>query len=358
MPKHYKRKYLETSVVDAAYDRMRQVFETFDTVRVDFSGGKDSLVCVVIARDVARELGKLPVLVAHRDYEFIPDSIIEFVQSVGKVEGIDLRILALAQESHSFILGQTAKLIKFDPNRRPWFRDPPEGAILQRPGDPIVTGENLNTILADRLDHQGRVAAVVGLRAGESLTRMRACLAKKVLNWQSVTDHKATTLVKPIYDWSENDIFKFLFEKDVPYCSIYDRQFYVQGEELRTSTPLHSEKAKRLRHWAEYEPVFYDRLLQYFPEAEVQARYWVEHRQGLKVLQDEYKDLGWAGCRKYIHEHMDPSKKVAAFKLYRRYRMSARKRPGAYRAEDCLAQLISGRLHRATTVRKTKEPAV
>lgn len=49
------RQELETDVFTAARQRMAYVYEVFETVVVSWSGGKDSSVCLELAREAARD---------------------------------------------------------------------------------------------------------------------------------------------------------------------------------------------------------------------------------------------------------------------------------------------------------------
>ena len=60
------------------------------------------------------------------------------------------------------------------------------------------------------------------MRASESLNRYRASMAK--LHENFISDHRQFSVCKPLYDWEENDVFRYFFEREIRYCPIYDAQ--------------------------------------------------------------------------------------------------------------------------------------
>lgn len=75
------RQYLDEDVLTAARARLRHVYETFDSVAVAFSGGKDSLAVLHLAYQFQAERDLGPVNVVFRDEELIPDEVIDFVDT-------------------------------------------------------------------------------------------------------------------------------------------------------------------------------------------------------------------------------------------------------------------------------------
>lgn len=73
------RRYLKEDVLTMARQRIRHVYDIFDNVVVMFSGGKDSMVCIHLVRELHEERGLGPVRAVFRDEELIPDSVIETV---------------------------------------------------------------------------------------------------------------------------------------------------------------------------------------------------------------------------------------------------------------------------------------
>ena len=54
-----QRLFLDINCVDAARERMRHVYDTFDTVCVQFSGGKDSTAVLYLAKEIHEAEGSL-----------------------------------------------------------------------------------------------------------------------------------------------------------------------------------------------------------------------------------------------------------------------------------------------------------
>ena len=91
---------------------------------------------------------------------------------------------------------------------------------------------------------KGKIAFINGIRADESLIRLASCLSKKNENYINSTAVPNVKLCKPIYDWSQDDIFLYFYKKNIKYCGIYDMQV-LNRDQLRVATPLHAENAKR-----------------------------------------------------------------------------------------------------------------
>lgn len=111
------KKPLGVNVLTAARARIRHIYDIFDTVVVNFSGGKDSLVCLHLAREVCEERGTLPVNVIFRDEELIPDEVIDFVNSYRLQPWISMRWYAVPTTSSKFICGTSNSIILWDPDR-------------------------------------------------------------------------------------------------------------------------------------------------------------------------------------------------------------------------------------------------
>jgi asparagine synthetase B (glutamine-hydrolysing) len=67
------------SCVDAARERMRHIYDTFDTVCIQFSGGKDSTAILYLAKEIHEERNLGPVKVIFRDEEMLSPTIVKFV---------------------------------------------------------------------------------------------------------------------------------------------------------------------------------------------------------------------------------------------------------------------------------------
>ena len=81
-----QRLFLDMSCVDAARQRIRHVYDTFDTVCVQFSGGKDSTAILYLAKEIHEERGLGPVKVIFRDEEMVSPTVVtckRFATTIG-----------------------------------------------------------------------------------------------------------------------------------------------------------------------------------------------------------------------------------------------------------------------------------
>ncbi len=304
------KKYLDLDVLTAARQRVLHLYDLFDSIVVCFSGGKDSLSCVLLVKEVHDEFNLGPVNIIFRDEEVINGTVLDFVNEYRLQPWADLRWFCLPSANSRFILGQKLRYIEWDPTRE-WVRPMPEWAItaadLGLDPSKAVNQHELDAVMAQPF--KGKVAFVTGVRAAESLVRFRACTQKLSESWIGSPEgvpNSRVKLAKPIYDWNANDCLKYLLvEKQVPICPIYDAQ-EMAGIGLRVSTPLHAVAAKKFDAVRAVEPDFYEQIIRVFPEMKLQERYWKEWdtKGMLTAYLDEDPD-SFDGVLRYIVDHFE-----------------------------------------------------
>ena len=237
-----------------------------------FSGGKDSLVCLHLMKEAYERHGRpFPLKASFLDEELIPDSVVNFVDGYRRREWLKLLWFAFPLESNKFRLGKVETYIQWDPDR-PHVREIPDWAIRPAPGQRGPFSQY--NMMGEIAKHcRGRIANITGIRAEESMNRYCSVAHRTVDNWLAPTEHPAVVHCKPIYDWTELDVFKYLGEQTIPYCGLYDAQLYA-GTPFRVSTPIHTGSAKRLEVWRRMDPDFYQRVTAVFPEMLAQERYY------------------------------------------------------------------------------------
>lgn len=269
-----RKKYLDIDVYQASKERINHIIDAFDTVLVCFSGGKDSLAVLHLVEEVYKERGiNKKIKVVFRDEELIPDNVVEFVQEMYESGKYDFRYYAIPLLSQKYVLGNIDEYVQWDPNRE-WIRQPPAYAIRLPEGDKRVFSQyDADAFICK--DEKGKVAMLTGIRASESLLRFQSVMVKKNETYICDTKADGVKLCKPIYDWSENDIFLYFYQKKINYCKIYDEQTF-NGETLRVSTSLHAESAKQFDKLKTRCPSYYQQVVDLFPEMLVQGRYYKE----------------------------------------------------------------------------------
>jgi len=255
--------------------------------------------------------------------------------------------------SSQFVLGAVKEYIQWDPGRR-WIRPKPEYGIDREPGDERIFDQfTTDGYIRERSGFKGKVAYITGIRAAESLIRFRASVNKLNDNYINASSDKRVSLCKPIFDWHENDVFKFFYDHDIPYCPIYDRQVWA-GASLRVATPLVAEMAKRFDKLKAVDPTLYQQVIDIFPEMVVQGRYYPQMR-GTRTAAVEKYGQSLEGVRAWVEENItDPKHLRMAMKELRDVGIRSRNAPGAYPPDYVLKAFMSGHYKRVIQPLKAK----
>jgi 3'-phosphoadenosine 5'-phosphosulfate sulfotransferase (PAPS reductase)/FAD synthetase len=329
--------FLDINCVEAARERMRHVYDTFDTVCVQFSGGKDSTAILYLAKELHEERNLGPVKVIFRDEEMVSPTVLSFIEEVRNYDWIDLEWYCLPQGQEIWVLGRREYCLLWSPARAAsgrLFREMPEWAIRAEsfgldPSEPIPESVDYYTMQGKK----GRTAFITGVRANESMIRYRSCVQKLHENYINIPYKMKKSIplrfAKVIYDWTTNDVLKFISEEhNANYCEYYDLAA-MTGSNTRVGIPLHSVAIRRIGDVVATEPEFYDRLYECFPQIDAQRRWWPEF--DIEKLIFNYSSEGWEGVKKCIDENiLTPGLKKRALSFSAEFRKKHLKDPYSY----------------------------
>lgn len=73
---------------------------------------------------------------------------------------------------------------------------------------------------------------------------------------------KNRVVVNPIIDWTDEDVWEFIREYEVPYCELYDKGYKRLG---CIGCPMSSHRAEELEQYPKYKQAYiraFDRMLE------------------------------------------------------------------------------------------------
>jgi predicted phosphoadenosine phosphosulfate sulfurtransferase len=307
--------YKKQSVYNAALERINTIFDEFPEIVVSMSGGKDSTVVFELAKQVARERGRLPLKVFWLDQECEYEATETYIKRVmydPEVEPMWYQIPFRLQNATS--------------QEELWLNCWGEGEQWVRERDPIAFTENtfgvdrfvgLMEAIINQTFPDTPVGVLTGVRAEESMRRMMGLTESatyKWITWGKVVDKKMNHyLFHPLYDWSYTDIWKAIHEHGWLYNTHYDDlyRYGVTAQRMRVSNYHHETAIHSLFWLQEIEPETYEKATQRISGLDTagkmgKADYFIKDLPFMFMDWKEYRDylLKHLVTREDMHKRM------------------------------------------------------
>lgn len=263
------------NVLEAANQRIRNVFGTGCRIYMSFSCGKDSLCMSNLTYELIRkgEIDPKQLTVTFIDEEGLYPSMVEAAERWRKKfisVGSQFLWYCLPFKQVSVIdhLSASESWITWEPGKEDvWMRTPPPYAIMKHPLLHYPGEMNYQTF-CKRAFRDG--IQMIGLRTAESLTRLKA------VSNMSFTSICGGGAFYPIYDWKDPDVWLYILEHRLEFPEIYMRLYEagVKKNNLRLSAFFGDCTTQGLRWVAETDPVFWERIEKREPNAYLVLLYW------------------------------------------------------------------------------------
>lgn len=266
-----KKIYGTQNVLDAAIQRIKNVFANGLPVYMSFSSGKDSLCMshIVYSLILQGEISAKQLTVIFIDEEGLYQSMLD---AAFRWRDIFLRVganfewycLEVKQCSTLDNLSATESWITWEKSKREfWMREPPPFAITQSPLVPFAGACNYQTFCTKRTTDG---IQIIGLRAAESIQRLKALSMQKNIS----------NLIYPIYDWKDDDVWLYIKENNLEFPEIYIRLYEagVPRNKLRLCSFFGDTTVAGLKNIAETEPELWEKIERRYPNAYLVLLYY------------------------------------------------------------------------------------
>lgn len=273
----------EGSVLEAARSRVDLLFKDYDNVVVSFSGGKDSTVVFNLCLEAAIKHDRLPLDVVFFDEEAIGWDTEHYVRRVAEIPEVNLLWYCVPLRHRNGAAMNSGYWFPWaEEDRDRWVRPLPPEAITHVDGLDFNLDDHRSSI-DDLIPYiigpeKGRTVCVLGIRAQESLTRLKAVShAGRLHNWITPPQSHAPWITRayPVYDWRTEDVWTAPGQLGWDYNRYYDllEMLGVSHVAQRCAPPYGDEPLRGLDQWQEIYPDLWDKMAERVPGAAAAARY-------------------------------------------------------------------------------------
>lgn len=261
------KRMLGVTTFDQAVDRMYRLYAEGHRVVVSFSAGKDSGVCVEICTVAAMLADRLPVEVAMRDEEIMFPGTFEYAERVARRDEVDFLWAVANQPIVNVFNRNNPYWWVFDPRLEPeeWVREPPADLAVSIDQQHIA-----GLINTDRYPPaEGKnLYAVIGLRVSESPQRRMGLYSSGGYLTTGTDGIGGFYKCRPIYDWSDGDIWKAILDNGWDYNRAYDVMYRlgVSRKGMRIGPPTMTVAGlSQLQTCARGWPRWFDKVCERLP---------------------------------------------------------------------------------------------
>jgi predicted phosphoadenosine phosphosulfate sulfurtransferase len=303
-------------VFRTALDRIYYLYQTGRVV-VSFSAGKDSGVCLELAIIAAKKAGKLPVDVVMRDEEIMYPGTFEYAERCAKRKEVRFHWLIANQPIINVFNREAPYFWVFDPllPKEKWVRQPPSfaeyieelniEAIITQDRFPIREGEKLYSL--------------IGLRTSESMARRMSIFSRGgFINKHP--DKSGVYRTAPIYDWKDEDVWKFVLDYGFDYNKAYDVMYRIgtPKSRMRIAPPTMNSAAvsdlgRAIRAW----PRWFDKVAERCPGTRSAAQYGRRAVEPVRRLHESWEDCYQRTCIDEAPQWIADRSKIVREKILR-----------------------------------------
>lgn len=267
------KKRLVFDVLEAARQRVRYAFDHFERVYVSFSGGKDSSVMLHLTMEEAmkrrRRVGVL-LIDLEAQYKLTIEHARDMFERYKEV--IDPYWVCLPIKLRNSVSNYEPVWCCWDPEKKEdWVRPMPDG-VISDPNyfdffQPWMEFEEFIVLFGVWYAKGRSTAALIGIRADESLNRFRTIAGEKETHFGRQFTTKITEGVYnlyPIYDWHVNDIWRYHARfPDNPHNQVYDRMHLagLTPHQMRLCQPYGDDQKRGLWLYHLIEPQTWSRVV-------------------------------------------------------------------------------------------------
>lgn len=234
---------LDTDVFREAIDRIKSIYSKGHRIVTSFSGGKDSTVCLELAIIAAQETNRLPVEVMMRDDEIMFPGTFEYAERVANRDNVNFHWIVANQPCINIFNRKKPYFWCFDPLLQPeeWVREPPKEDYVMYIPEKHIQGITIPARFPP--EPNKTLFSIIGLRAAESRTRRMAIHSSK--GYLTKPNEYGVRLLRPIYDWSDGDIWKAIKDGNWDYNSAYNVMYRLgmKKKDLRIAPPTQTVEA-------------------------------------------------------------------------------------------------------------------